>query len=91
METFLQELPAWLTFENVMRFADSKVFSAIYWGAAAIVALIGFIARMHYRDRNLKRLVEAYIAKARRGEGKERASVKQAIGRSIRKARGLTA
>jgi tetratricopeptide (TPR) repeat protein len=90
MESFLQGLPAWLTFENVVRIADSKLFSAIYWGSAAIVALVGFIARMRYRDRNLKRLLDAYIAKASRAEGKERNSVKQVIARAIRKARGLT-
>jgi tetratricopeptide (TPR) repeat protein len=90
MEALLQELPWWLTLENVLRFADSKIFSAIYWGAAAVVAVIGFIARMHYRDRNLKRLLDAYIAKAARGEGRERATVKEVISRAIRKARGLT-
>ena len=91
MEAFLQELLAWLTFENAIRIADSKVFTAIYWGSAAVVAVVGFVARMRYRDRNLKRLLDAYIAKARRGEGKERASVKEVIGRAIRKARGLSA
>lgn len=44
---------------------------------------------MRYRDRNLKRLLDAYLEKAKRGEGKERASVKEVIGRAIRKARGL--
>jgi TRAP-type mannitol/chloroaromatic compound transport system permease large subunit len=46
--------------------------SAIYWGAAAIVAIIGFIARMKYRDRNLKRLLDAYVEKAKRADGHER-------------------
>ena len=40
------DLPDWLTLEFVLRIMDSKVFSAIYWGAAAIVAIIGFIARI---------------------------------------------
>jgi hypothetical protein len=44
---------------------------------------------MKYRDRNLKRLLDAYLEKARESEGKERESVKEVIGRAIRKARGL--
>jgi len=34
------DLPDWLTLEFVLRIMDSKIFSAIYWGAAAIVAII---------------------------------------------------
>ena len=70
---------------------DSKVFSAVYWGGAAIVVIIGFFARTQYRDRNLKHLLNAYVAKATRGEGKERLSVKAVIGRAMSKARGMPA
>ena len=83
------ELPDWLTLDLILRILDSKAFSAVYWGGAAIVAVIGFIARMKYRDRNLKRLLDAYVAKAEKAEGRERASVKEVIGHALRKARGL--
>ena len=85
------ELPEWLTLEFVLRIMDSKIFSAVYWGAAAIVAVIGFIARMKYRDRNLKRLLDAYVDKAKKADGHERQSVKVVISRAISKARGLVA
>jgi tetratricopeptide (TPR) repeat protein len=85
------QIPDWLTPEFILRVLDSKIFSAIYWGAAAVVAVIGFIARMKYRDRNLKRLLDAYVEKATKGEGRERQSVKSVIGRAMRKARGLPA
>ena len=88
MEAFL-ELPSWLTAENVFKLLDSKIFSAIYWGSAAVVAIVGFIARMKYRDKNLKKLLDAYIVKAQKAEGRERESVKEVMKRAIRKARGL--
>jgi hypothetical protein len=83
------ELPDWLTLDLILRILENKAFSAVYWLAAAVVAIVGFIARMKYRDRNLKRLLDAYLEKARKSEGKERESVKEVIGRAIRKARGL--
>lgn len=46
---------------------------------------------MKYRDRNLKRLLDAYVAKAEKAEGRERTSVKEVIGHALRKARGLQA
>jgi tetratricopeptide (TPR) repeat protein len=85
----LCDLPSWLTPDFVFRVLESKIFSAISWGGAAIVAIIGFIARMKYRERNLKRLLDAYVAKATKAEGKERESVKSVIRRALRKARGL--
>lgn len=94
MEVFrlaVLELPDWLTWDLVFRIMDSKAFSAIYWSAAAIVAIIGFLARMRYRDRNLKKLLNDYVEKATRGEGKERQSVKLVIGTAIDKARGRAA
>ena len=83
------DLPDWLTLDFILRVMDSKVFSAIYWGAAAIVVIIGFFARMKYRDRNLKKLLDDYVDKARKADGRERQSVKEVIGRAITKARGL--
>ena len=82
------ELPAWLTWDLVFHILDSKIFSAIYWGAAAVVAVIGFIARMKYRDRNLKRLLDAYVEKAKKADDRERQSVKVVIRSAIEKARG---
>src|SRR5262245_5041000 len=82
------ELPAWLTWEFVCRILDSKVLSAIYWGSAAIVAVVGLIARMKYRDRNLKRLLDAYVDKAKKAGDRERQSVKVVIHRAIDRARG---
>src|SRR5262245_25400850 len=93
MEAFavveLIEIIDWLTTDFILRVLDSKIFSAIYWGGAAIVAIIGLIARVKYRDRNLKGLLDRYVEKAREGEGNERRSVKDVIGRAMRKARGL--
>jgi tetratricopeptide (TPR) repeat protein len=95
MEAFalgqLTEVPDWLTTDFILKVLDSKIFSAIYWGGAAIVAIIGFIARMKYRDRNLKGLLDDYVEKATNGEGNERRSVNDVIGRAMRKARGLPA
>jgi tetratricopeptide (TPR) repeat protein len=82
-------LPDWLTIEFVLKILDSKLFSAVYWGGAAIVAVIGFIATMKYRDKNLKRLLDVYVGKATNGEGTERNSVKAAIQSAIQKARGI--
>jgi tetratricopeptide (TPR) repeat protein len=79
------------TIEFILKIMDSKVFSAIYWGGAAIVAVVGLIARMKYRDKNLKKLLDQYVQKATRGEGKERSSVKAVILAAIQKARGLKA
>lgn len=39
MEGLLIELPSWLTAENVFKILDSKIFSAIYWGSAAVSPL----------------------------------------------------
>lgn len=89
MDALLTELPSWLTFENIFRILDSKIFSAISWTASAVVAILGFIAKMKYRDKNLKKLLEAYIVKAQQAEGRERESVKEVMKRAIRKARGL--
>jgi tetratricopeptide (TPR) repeat protein len=89
MEAFVFELPVWLTVENIFKILDSKVFSAISWTASAFVALLGFIAKMKYRDANLKKLLDAYIKKAQRAEGRERESVKEVMKRAINKARGL--
>ena len=66
MEAFLTELPAWLTVENIFKLLDSKIFSAISWTASAVVAIIDFIAKMKYRDKNLKKLLDAYIVKAQK-------------------------
>ena len=87
----LSQIPDWLTVDFILKVLDSKVFSAVYWGGAAIVVIIGFFARMKYRDRNLKHLLNGYVAKATRGEGKERLSVKDVIGRAMSKARGMPA
>src|SRR5262245_485863 len=84
----LIELPEWLTVEFIFRILDSKVFSAIYWGSAAVVAIIGVFARMKYRDRNLKRLLDGYVEKATKADSQHRKSVKGVIGRAIGKARG---
>jgi tetratricopeptide (TPR) repeat protein len=85
------QLPSWVTWELVFHILDSKLFSAIYWGAAAVVAIIGFVARMKYRDRNLKHLLDGYVEKARKADIQERQSVKGVIGRAIQKARGQRA
>jgi hypothetical protein len=45
---------------------------------------------MKYRDRNLKKLLDDYVEKAKKADGRERQSVKEVIGRAITKARGLT-
>jgi Tfp pilus assembly protein PilF len=89
MEALVLELPAWLNVDFIMRVLDSKVFSAIYWGSAAVVAVVGFIARLKYRKANLKKLLNAYVETARQAEGRERESVKEAIKRAADKARGL--
>lgn len=88
MEAYLLELPQWLDFDFILRVIDSKFFSAISWSASAVVAILGFIAKMKYRDKNLKKLLDAYIAKARKAEGRERESVKEVIKRALNKARG---
>lgn len=87
----LCELPPWVTPDFIFRVLESKIFSAISWGCAALVAIIGFIARMKYRDRNLKKLLDAYVQKAEKAQGTERTSVKTVIGAALRKSRGLPA
>jgi tetratricopeptide (TPR) repeat protein len=89
MEGFLFELPAWLNVDFILRVLDSKIFSAIYWGSAAVVAVVGLIARLKYRKANLKKLLDAYMEKARQAEGREREAVKEVIKRATDKARGL--
>lgn len=89
MEAFVFELPVWLNIDFIIRIIDSKVFSAISWTGSAVVAILGFIAKMKYRDANLKKLLDAYIKKAQRSEGRERQSVKAVMTRAINKARGL--
>ncbi len=89
MEALLLELPPWLNVDFILRVLDSKVFSAIYWGSAAVVAVVGLIARLKYRKANLKKLLDAYVEQARQAEGRERQSVKEVIKRATDKARGL--
>src|SRR5262245_32301679 len=83
------ELPDWFTHDFVFRILESKIFSAISWGGAAVVAILGFIAKRKYRDKNLKSLLEGYVERATKTVGKERTSVKAVIGKAIDKARGL--
>ena len=83
------QVPEWLTIDFILKILDSKIFSAIYWGSAAVVLVLGMFAKAKYRDKNLKKLLNAYVEKATRGEGTERRSVKAVIKRAIEKARGL--
>lgn len=89
MDALVFELPAWLNVDFILRVLDSKIFSAIYWGSAAVVAVVGLIARLKYRKANLKKLLNAYVETARQAEGRERESVKEVIKRAVDKARGL--
>ena len=89
MEALVFELPPWLNIEFILRILDSKIFSAIYWGSAAVVAVVGLVARLKYRKANLKKLLDAYVEQARQAEGRERQSVKEVIKRATDKARGL--
>ena len=83
------QVPDWLTKELVIEILQSKIFLAIYYGGAALLALVGYLGRRKYSERNLKKLLDAHLEKASAVEGKERANVKSVIGQALQKARGL--